>query len=393
MTHRRQFAAALGLLAFATVLGAQSPRDRETAIHAVDGQGVFEGRLARTTRRWFEVETALGTRRVMSSEVGPTVDPAVLRERYAERVAAAKQDRRFGFDERIALARWCEHVGLTSGVEEQLSAILERDPERAEALEMIRRLAPAYRPAGRNVVPPEKSRWARREADLLWDGVGKAGFATAAILRERLGSLPSDLTLGRAVKLVEKGDVRERWVAAQVLGDSRDKRRVKPLFVSALNDPEWQVRQAAVGALKRHDDGTTIGPFMRVLLTCPIDSRRVFAAEGLGMLGDRHAVPALMRALKTPPDGGGVPKARANIAVLKQVAYVKDYDVEVAQSAFIADPIVDIAQEGAVLDVAVVAITVQRRTIGHALGRLTGQDFGGDVDRWSAWWDQHRAEF
>lgn len=42
---------------------------------------------------------------------------------------------------------------------------------------------------------------------------------------------------------------------------------------------------------------------------------------------------------------------RANVAVLNQTSYVRDFDVEVAQSAFIADPKVDVIQDGVVLDV------------------------------------------
>lgn len=42
---------------------------------------------------------------------------------------------------------------------------------------------------------------------------------------------------------------------------------------------------------------------------------------------------------------------RANLTIVNQVAYLKDYDVEVAQTAFIADPLVDIIQDGLVLDV------------------------------------------
>ena len=42
---------------------------------------------------------------------------------------------------------------------------------------------------------------------------------------------------------------------------------------------------------------------------------------------------------------------RANVTMVQQVSYVKDFDVEVAQAAFIADPQVDILQDGIVLDV------------------------------------------
>jgi type II secretory pathway component GspD/PulD (secretin) len=54
--------------------------------------------------------------------------------------------------------------------------------------------------------------------------------------------------------------------------------------------------------------------------------------------------------------------ARANIAVLNQVAYVKDFDVEIAQGASIADPIIDVVQDGVVLDVRPV-VSADRRFI------------------------------
>ncbi len=54
--------------------------------------------------------------------------------------------------------------------------------------------------------------------------------------------------------------------------------------------------------------------------------------------------------------------ARAHLAVLNQVAYVKDFDVEIAQAASIADPIVDVIQDGVVLDVRPV-VSADRRFI------------------------------
>ena len=42
---------------------------------------------------------------------------------------------------------------------------------------------------------------------------------------------------------------------------------------------------------------------------------------------------------------------RANIQVTNHIAYVKDFDVEIAQASVVADPVVDIVKEGVVLDV------------------------------------------
>ena len=46
-----------------------------------------------------------------------------------------------------------------------------------------------------------------------------------------------------------------------------------------------------------------------------------------------------------------VDRERGHVAVINQTAYVRDFDVEVAQASFIADPKVDVIQDGIVLDV------------------------------------------
>ena len=53
---------------------------------------------------------------------------------------------------------------------------------------------------------------------------------------------------------------------------------------------------------------------------------------------------------------------RANLTVLNQVVYVKDFDVEIAQAASIADPIIDVVQDGVILDVRP-AVSADRRFI------------------------------
>jgi tetratricopeptide (TPR) repeat protein len=44
-------------------------------------------------------------------------------------------------------------------------------------------------------------------------------------------------------------------------------------------------------------------------------------------------------------------RERGHVAIINQTAYVRDFDVEVAQASFIADPKVDLIQDGLVLDV------------------------------------------
>ena len=41
---------------------------------------------------------------------------------------------------------------------------------------------------------------------------------------------------------------------------------------------------------------------------------------------------------------------RGHVSIINQTAYVRDFDVEVAQAAFITDPKIDVIQDGVVLD-------------------------------------------
>jgi hypothetical protein len=75
-------------------------------------------------------------------------------------------------------------------------------------------------------------------------------------------------------------------------------------------------------------------------------------------------------------------------------SYIRDFDVEIAQAAAVANPIIDTTREGVVLDVAVAAVITQRveteAAYRRALVRLTGSDPGGDPARWAAWLAQRR---
>ena len=77
------------------------------------------------------------------------------------------------------------------------------------------------------------------------------------------------------------------------------------------------------------------------------------------------------------------------MAITQQTAYIRDFDVEVAQAAFIANPVVDVIQSGVVLDVTVAAVVTHRIQIVNAyrgaLRCLVGSDPGSDPSRWTDW--------
>ena len=94
-----------------------------------------------------------------------------------------------------------------------------------------------------------------------------------------------------------------------------------------------------------------------------------------------------------PSAGGGA--QRAHIYLATQLSFVQDFDVEVAQTAFIADPIVGILQEGQVLDVRVLATErkadiVERRVLRSSLRNLSGVDMGDDAEAWAKWWSKNK---
>jgi len=89
----------------------------------------------------------------------------------------------------------------------------------------------------------------------------------------------------------------------------------------------------------------------------------------LGELASPKALPALKAMKRKIPDlmakakrksTAGSGATRANVSFTTQRSYIKDFNVEVAQAAAIADPVVDVIQDGVVLDVTVAGISWTR---------------------------------
>jgi len=128
-------------------------------------------------------------------------------------------------------------------------------------------------------------------------------------------------------------------------------------------------------------------------------SVRENAAEALGAMAYPVAVEPLVARLGAISSSGRAAGAyRSPGAVLfagRQVAYIQDFDVEIANASSIADPQVNVLQEGAVLDVRVhgthsESFAVEGRRIRGSLARLTGADPGDSAADWLQWWEQHR---
>ena len=74
------------------------------------------------------------------------------------------------------------------------------------------------------------------------------------------------------------------------------------------------------------------------------------------------------------------------------MAYVADFDVEIAQGASIADPQINVIGSGAMftarsLGISGYSVVQHRKTILKSLAQLTGEDHGKRAKDWIAWWE------
>jgi hypothetical protein len=183
-----------------------------------------------------------------------------------------------------------------------------------------------------------------------------------------------------------------RVFAAKELGRIQDRRALQPLVFRSVVDPSETVREVALDAVMAYEDPNVLAPYVKAM-NSKNQPVRINAAEAVGGLGDVRAIQYLVYRMSA--HGGGV--NRSHIYLANQLSFIQDFDVEVAQTAFIADPVVGILQEGAVLDVRVLATEhkadiVERRVLRNSLKRLAGVDMGDDAEKWAAWWGKNKEK-
>jgi hypothetical protein len=278
-----------------------------------------------------------------------------------------------------ALARWCVEQGLLTHAKRELEISLRLDPVCPPVVALTATLARTY------ALDPSESgdrgRDRRQLARLLFERYGPRDMATAAIAFHKLDGFAAEEVLNGATDAMRHPQPSARWLGARALAAHRDSpARILPLFRRALIDPEPLVRHEAVRSLKVTNDPVFARLFAKNLDN-PKQPLRLAAAEALAELGMPEGIAPLVAALASAGPGA----TRGHVTVTTQRAYVKDFDVEIAQGAVIADPIVDVVTEGVVLDATVVGISVERGAYRRALRRLSGVDFGTDVKAWESW--------
>ena len=357
---------------------------------------------------------AIAAPRALAGDV-PVKDPACcadLQVAYVEKSVAAKSA-----EDRVAVALWCREKGLLPESTAQFREAARLDPENAAAREALgdKRVDGRWvtseeamarkglvRHEGRWVLPEEKAilgataeekAKSTREEDRarrLIETMAAGGETQARMAREALAGVEDRFKVAPLAFALRARSKAVRLHAASELGRIRDRRALKALVARALRDPEADVRAACVDAAKAFGDPELLAPFFRSFVSAGSAEVRAAAAEAIGRTGDVRGTAILVYSLEA--HGGG---PRGHIYTANQMSFVQDFDVEVAQTAFIADPQIGVLQDGASLDVQCVSnewykTGVERQAIVGALRNLTGAKHGDDAAAWKAWMAANR---
>jgi len=368
---------------------AAEPRFERMLLH-LQGGGILRVRAREVESGW-EFRQGRDVMHLPASRVARAADE---REVVAEAKRLAREVDRKDPVRRTALASWMFDQGLYEEGIDELNPILAREPDQPEAVALLKRSTPP-------LALPELS----ADADSVTTFVRKVCGAKP-VAREvavlRLGELHGEIDLRATLRAeLGQGSLRRRAFAALALHRLFPGQEVKALLNRAVLDGSSDVREQAARALGAAEDPAVMLPVLKALGS-QSSAVRANAAEALGNMGYPHAVAPLVNHLTAvntlAQSGGGYHPPASHIFVGKQVAYVQDYDVEVAQGSSIADPTINTIMEGAVLDVRVLGvsktqISSEKAAVRNALANLTGQNPGRTTKAWTGWWDEHGTEW
>ncbi len=226
------------------------------------------------------------------------------------------------------------------------------------------------------------------DARRLLLATGSREPAVAMVAKARLLALAprSDVT-ATIVRALDDVSPKVRHVALDVLAKTRPDGTIERVIERMLFDKDAGVRKAATETAIAYANDGVVFPIVRALEQEDVQLR-LAALDAAELLRDTRVVGALVRNLRRADAAG---KTRGNFANVTHTSYVGDFDVEIAQAAVIAQPIVKVATHGDIQDVGVAGVferrvpAAERERTGKVLGLLTGQDLGTDWRRWDAW--------
>ena len=211
-----------------------------------------------------------------------------------------------------------------------------------------------------------------------WAGkLAHADAGVRAAAARALAALPvEDRARVLAEALEGQADAGVRAAAAAQLGGLRHLGAVRALVRASVKDTDADVRAAALAALRgvKYREAPL---YLAQALRSPDPETRSRAVDHLGAFqGDVLAARVLAESFVVGFGGG----PRVNFFSLNQIAYIRDFDVEVAQNATIGDPIVGRIEEGVVQDHKILGgqerVPASAFALASAFERVTGKNLG-----------------
>lgn len=318
-------------------------------------------------------------------------------------------------DQRVELAAWYADNGMLEDALELLDKNLRKDPVHpaTHALLVPERFPVRFDQALPSAPQPAPDAdpfavWTAHTQDVL-DALAKYPPAAGELMWQQLDpaftapenhaaflhALTTELTSRSARRRAQASAALRRLAATHLAGTtSLHQNAVRTLVARCALDGSEDVRTHSALALGALDEPAVAAPLVRALAS-PSGSVRLNVIESLGVLALPSTAPALIATLAATNAASGLTRPPAShIFIGKQTAYLQDYDVELANSASIADPQIGVIQEGAVLDVRIVAAHTRMVQVQHksalrkALVKITGVDHKYDDQAWAA----HLAE-
>ncbi|MBL8862643.1 MAG: HEAT repeat domain-containing protein [Planctomycetes bacterium] len=286
---------------------------------------------------------------------------------------------------RVEVARAALAAGELAVFVAELDAVLARDPDLPAARELVARAPLALS------LPAEAGRSLERRLVLFG---ARAQPTYRELAAARLAGEPRDGVLEELGHALRSPSPNVRAFTAFALRRIDPRVQADALVRVAVLDPCAATRREAARTLRDARDETLV---LRVAAALALDDAlpRANAAAALGEIGHAAALPLLVGRLAALQSGGHPGGTRAHVSFTRQAAYVRDFEPQIAQGASIADPLVDVATEGTVLDVRVVTshvrVEVERRALCAALQRISGARLPLEPGRWLAWWEARRS--
>lgn len=324
---------------------------------------------------------------------GSVVSARAEKEVLAEARRMRRSTEREDAAQRAALATWMTEQGLLAEAATELDQILTLEPDQPQALKLIETSDfPANLPQRGDT---DEAAWRK---ELITFGA-KATPLGRELVTSELAELDDLDTLGATLREeLEAGSDRRRAFAALAMRRLFPGRQIKPLITRAVLDSSEDVRREAAVALRGANDAGVIVPIVKALES-PTPAVRTNAAQALGHVGHPAAVEPLMLSLLSMAQGSGTRRVpHSHIYVGRQLAYIQDFKVEVAQRQAVADPQINVLTTGGVLDAGVHSVreyvtTHEKRVTRAALRRLTGQNPGDRIADWRRWWEENKDEW